>query len=39
MKTETFLFIYNDGTDKKVLDIDQAKVQHDKLISKGYKHT
>ena len=39
MKTETFLFIYSDGTDKKVLDIDQAKTQHLQLISKGYKHT
>ena len=39
MKTETFLFIYSDGTDKKVLDIDQAKSQNLQLISKGYKHT
>jgi hypothetical protein len=39
MKTETVLFIYSDGTDKKVLDIDEAKAQHLHLIKEGYKHT
>lgn len=34
-----YLFIYSNGTDKKVLDIDQAKSQNLQLISKGYKHT
>ena len=34
-----YLFIYNDGTDIKVLDIDEAKEQDLDLIKKGYRHT
>ena len=34
-----FLFIYKDGNDTKVLDFDESKAQHSKLIENGYKHT
>lgn len=34
-----YLFIYNNGTDTKVLDIDEAKDSHLQLIKEGYIHT